>query len=194
MRREWRRTSSSQAEPSPWRQCWTSWASCSNENQPLILKSFPKAPELPHPTTHLRRLPSLALAPLERPLELPTDWALEWLSRPAKLWNVNCRRFVPLASPLGPGTTQENSHATQNSLLKETLCPVNFPGKFANLPVKPTARGTRHSLWPAYYHTASYTPLSPALECGGSTSLCLSHGFPGSRFGTPTNARFYYLE
>src|SRR6266851_3668140 len=30
MRREWRRTSSSQAEPSPWRQCWTSWASCSN--------------------------------------------------------------------------------------------------------------------------------------------------------------------
>src|SRR5712671_6970187 len=30
MRREWRRTSSSQAEPSPWRHCWTSWASCSN--------------------------------------------------------------------------------------------------------------------------------------------------------------------
>src|SRR6266852_7289860 len=30
MRREWRRTSSSQAEPSPCRQCWTSWASCSN--------------------------------------------------------------------------------------------------------------------------------------------------------------------
>src|SRR5439155_1262737 len=30
IRREWRRTSSSQAEPSPWRHCWTSWASCSN--------------------------------------------------------------------------------------------------------------------------------------------------------------------
>src|SRR5258708_38571643 len=30
MRREWRRTSSSQAEPSPWRHCWTSWESCSN--------------------------------------------------------------------------------------------------------------------------------------------------------------------
>jgi hypothetical protein len=30
MRREWRRTSSSQADPSPWRHCWTSWASCSN--------------------------------------------------------------------------------------------------------------------------------------------------------------------
>src|SRR6267378_3893753 len=30
MRREWRRTSSSQAEASPWRHCWTSWASCSN--------------------------------------------------------------------------------------------------------------------------------------------------------------------
>src|SRR5579863_5939512 len=32
MRREWRRTSSSQAEPSPWRYCWTSWASCSNSS------------------------------------------------------------------------------------------------------------------------------------------------------------------
>src|SRR6202158_6100845 len=30
MRREWRRTSSSQADPSPRRHCWTSWASCSN--------------------------------------------------------------------------------------------------------------------------------------------------------------------
>jgi hypothetical protein len=30
MRRVWRRTSSSQADPSPWRHCWTSWASCSN--------------------------------------------------------------------------------------------------------------------------------------------------------------------
>src|ERR1700732_139013 len=30
IRRECRRTSSSQAEPSPWRHCWTSWASCSN--------------------------------------------------------------------------------------------------------------------------------------------------------------------
>src|SRR6267154_1647772 len=30
MRRVWRRTSSSQAEASPWRHCWTSWASCSN--------------------------------------------------------------------------------------------------------------------------------------------------------------------
>src|SRR5271157_2133944 len=29
MRRVCRRTSSSQAEPSPWRHCWTSWASCS---------------------------------------------------------------------------------------------------------------------------------------------------------------------
>src|SRR5579872_5648880 len=32
MRREWRRTSSSQAEPSPWRHCCTSWASCSNSS------------------------------------------------------------------------------------------------------------------------------------------------------------------
>src|SRR4029077_20472363 len=30
MRRVWRRTSCSQADPSPWRHCWTSWASCSN--------------------------------------------------------------------------------------------------------------------------------------------------------------------
>src|SRR5882724_373336 len=30
MRRVWQRTSSSQADPSPWRHCWTSWASCSN--------------------------------------------------------------------------------------------------------------------------------------------------------------------
>src|SRR5690242_21107134 len=30
MRRVWRRTSSSQADPSPWRHCWTSWATCSN--------------------------------------------------------------------------------------------------------------------------------------------------------------------
>src|SRR6267143_3973584 len=30
MRLVWRRTSSSQADPSPWRHCWTSWASCSN--------------------------------------------------------------------------------------------------------------------------------------------------------------------
>src|SRR5882724_11041664 len=36
IRREWRRTSSSQAEPSPWRHCWTSWASCSNLRQPRI--------------------------------------------------------------------------------------------------------------------------------------------------------------
>src|SRR5262245_47373608 len=36
---------------------WTSWASCSNETQPRILKSFPKAPELPLPITRLRRLP-----------------------------------------------------------------------------------------------------------------------------------------
>ena len=95
MRREWRRTSSSQAEPSPWRHCWTSWASCSNETQPRILKSFSKAPELPRSTTFPRRLPSLALAPLEWPFELPTDWAPEWLSRPATLWNVNCHQFVP---------------------------------------------------------------------------------------------------
>src|SRR5262249_23303698 len=93
MRREWRRTSSSQAEPSPWRHCWTRWASCSNENQPLILKSFSKAPELPRPTTRLRRLPGLALAPLEWPFE----WPLERLTRPAKLWNANCHLFVPLA-------------------------------------------------------------------------------------------------
>src|SRR5438874_13406971 len=30
MRRVWRRTSSSQADPSPCRHFWTSWASCSN--------------------------------------------------------------------------------------------------------------------------------------------------------------------
>src|SRR3984893_70701 len=30
MRREWRRPSTSHAEPSPGRHCWTSWASCSN--------------------------------------------------------------------------------------------------------------------------------------------------------------------
>src|SRR5580698_2993057 len=36
MRREWRRTSSSQAEPSPWRHCWTSWASCSKLPQPHL--------------------------------------------------------------------------------------------------------------------------------------------------------------
>src|SRR5579883_98266 len=34
MRRVWRRTSSSQADPSPWRHCWTSWASCSNASKP----------------------------------------------------------------------------------------------------------------------------------------------------------------
>src|SRR5882757_5680465 len=36
MRRVWRRTSSSQAEPSPWRHCWTSWASCSKLPQPHL--------------------------------------------------------------------------------------------------------------------------------------------------------------
>src|SRR5215468_219792 len=36
-RREWRRTSSSQAEPSPWRHCWTRWASCSKRSQPRTL-------------------------------------------------------------------------------------------------------------------------------------------------------------
>src|ERR1700681_1003021 len=36
MRREWRRTSSSQADPSPWRHCWTSWASCSNVSSASI--------------------------------------------------------------------------------------------------------------------------------------------------------------
>jgi hypothetical protein len=79
-------------------------------------------------------------------LELPTDWALEWLSRPAKLWNVNCRGFVPLAARLGGGNTRENSHTNQNSRFTETLCPVNVPGKIWNLPVKSTAPGTRHSL------------------------------------------------
>src|SRR5213082_3078277 len=38
MRLLWRRTSSSQAEPSPWRHCWTSWTSCSNAS----LASNPK--------------------------------------------------------------------------------------------------------------------------------------------------------
>src|SRR6266568_2089692 len=38
MRRVWRRTSSSQADPSPWRHCWTSWASCSNHQPQNLLR------------------------------------------------------------------------------------------------------------------------------------------------------------
>src|SRR5258707_6096430 len=36
MRRVGRRTSPSQAEPSPWRHCWTSWASCCKLPQPHL--------------------------------------------------------------------------------------------------------------------------------------------------------------
>src|ERR1700719_984204 len=36
MRRVWRRTSSFQAKPSPWRHCWTSWASSSKLPQPHL--------------------------------------------------------------------------------------------------------------------------------------------------------------
>src|SRR6267154_741189 len=38
MRLVWRRTSSSQADPSPWRHCWTSWASCSNHQPQNLLR------------------------------------------------------------------------------------------------------------------------------------------------------------
>src|SRR5207248_7906763 len=79
MRRVWRRTSSSQADPSPWRHCWTSWASCSN------VSSASK------PTTVQGVSASRLLSQKNR-----------WQSIPAcQLWNENCNENVPLET--GPG-------------------------------------------------------------------------------------------
>src|SRR6267143_4409893 len=74
MRRVWRRTSSSQADPSPWRHCWTSWASCSNvssASKPATVQGVSAS----------------------RPLSQKAAWQ----SIPAcQLWNVKCSRNVPL--------------------------------------------------------------------------------------------------
>src|SRR5271170_8286657 len=72
MRRVWRRTSSSQAEPSPWRHCWTSWASCSNvssASKPATVTSLPQK--------------------------------LHGANFGLQLWNANCSRKVPCSSGPG---------------------------------------------------------------------------------------------
>src|SRR5271169_2712809 len=78
MRLLWRRTSSSQADPSPWRHCWTSWASCSNvssASQPLRCKA------------------SCESASLSKAV---------WQSISAcQLWNVKCSRNVPRGTRAG---------------------------------------------------------------------------------------------
>src|SRR6266850_6995546 len=73
MRRVWRRTSSSQADPSPWRHCWTSWASCSNvssASKPATVKACLRAGAL--------------------------SKADQQSISACQLWNVNCSRNVPL--------------------------------------------------------------------------------------------------
>src|SRR5271167_1981007 len=72
IRRVWRRTSSSQAEPSPWRHCWTSWASCSNvssASKPATVTSLPQK--------------------------------LHGANFGLQLWNANCSRKVPCCSGPG---------------------------------------------------------------------------------------------
>src|ERR1700741_2666022 len=76
IRREWRRTSSSQAEPSPWRHCWTSWASCSNVS----------SASNPGTVTCATTLGQF-LVNRGQP------------SRPAILWNEKCPQNVPPGTP-----------------------------------------------------------------------------------------------
>src|SRR5271165_2794893 len=72
IRRVWRRTSSSQAVPAPWRHCWTSWASCSNvssASKPATVTSLPQK--------------------------------LHGANFGLQLWNANCCQKVPCSSGPG---------------------------------------------------------------------------------------------
>src|SRR5438445_4783003 len=86
-----RRTSSSQADPSPWRHCWTSWASCSNVSSA-----------------------SFACYGARRASESATlSVASQQSISACQLWNANCPRNVP--AWLGPYSDGYARHLTQQS-------------------------------------------------------------------------------
>ena len=104
IRRVWRRTSSSQADPSPWRHCWTSWASCSNVSSASISHYGARRVYEPAPLSEAR-----------------------WQSISAcQLWNVKCSQKVPLVC--SPDSRPCCRHLTHHaSLLQATCCCNRLP-------------------------------------------------------------------
>src|SRR5215467_5480122 len=119
MRRVWRRTSSSQADPSPWRHCWTSWASCSNESsasKPITVQGVSASRLLSQKTAGS-----------------PT--------RPANYGTKTAGEMFPLN--LGQAFNRHCTHLTQESLAKQ-----ENPGqkKLTGHSSQLTANGTQESL------------------------------------------------
>src|SRR5713226_3982546 len=132
IRREWRRTSSSQAEPSPWRHCWTSWASCSN------VSSASKPGTVTCATTSGQFLvkPQAAL------LGLPyygTKSASEMFPNPTP----GCQRCPHLTQP--PKETQEMPRLAWPAGWHPPPPPLSFWGHPARMPEEPHPRPHRKS-------------------------------------------------
>src|ERR1700722_961520 len=168
MRRVWRRTSSSQAEPSPWRHCWTSWASCSKLPQPHLPDTcFGSTRRWVFRPANVWNAKCTGNVPALEPSQ-PTVWLASYplrssLTTPSVTTCWNQIAYPRLTPPLVPRTLLPHGPEVEESAARHPWYPsgripsLSFPCQSPSQPVqRRQALGSRppgeFALPPAFYH------------------------------------------